>query len=140
MAPWADAVFAIDKAWWDTYINSVYQNFEGMKIIGNPCPTGYNLTSVTNLGCHGNSGIGAIALAILGGAEKVILLGYDCKVTNGKTHWHGKHPSHLADARRIDEWPALFEQFARNVTIPVVNATVDTALKAFPRVKLEDVL
>jgi len=130
-------LFAIDRAWWDIYVNDVFKNFYGAKIIGNPCPKGYNLTSVTDIGCYGNSGIGAISLAIRFGAKKVILIGYDCSVTDNKTHWHGDHVAGLDNARRIDEWPILFNNFAANITTPIINATRTTALRTFPIVSLE---
>ena len=122
------------------YIQDVYTNFYGDKIIGNPSPAGYNLTSVTDLGCYGNSGIGAISLAIYGGAKKVILIGYDCSITNNKTHWHGNHVAGLDNARRINEWPKLFSNFAANVTTPIINSTRTTALTAFPKLSLEEAL
>ena len=133
-------MFAIDKAWWDIYIQNIYKTFDGAKIIGNPSPKGYNLTSATDMGCYGNSGIGAISLAIKFGAKKIILLGYDCGITNNKTHWHGDHVAGLDNARRIDEWPILFDKFAANVNTPIINATRTTALKTFPIMSLEDAL
>lgn len=95
---------------------------------------------MTNLGCYGNSGIGAISLAILGGAKKVILLGYDCSATGGKAHWHGDHVAGLDNARRIDEWPKLFNNFAANVTTNIINSTRTTVLTAFPKISLEEAL
>lgn len=41
-----------------------------------------------------NSGQRAIQLAAHFGAERIILLGYDCSLENG-THWHGNHPDGL---------------------------------------------
>jgi hypothetical protein len=79
-------------------------------------------------------------LAIRFGAKKVILIGYDCSVTDNKTHWHGDHVVGLDNARRIDEWPILFSNFAANVTTPIINATRTTALRTFPIVSLEDAL
>jgi len=41
------------------------------------------------LGMNGNSGCGAVNLALIMGAKRVFLLGCDCKVTGNKeTHWH----------------------------------------------------
>lgn len=140
MAHWADALFAIDKAWWEMYIADVSSNFLGDKFIGNPVPTGMDIQSVDFLNCFGNSGIGSIALAIYGGASKIILLGYDCQITDGKAHWHGNHPRGLANAAKINDWPKKFAEFAKTVSVPIFNASRLTALDMFERVELEDVL
>jgi hypothetical protein len=133
-------LFAIDKAWWEMYIQNIYTTFQGDKFIANPPLRGHDIESVEFLNCHGNSGIGSIALAIYGGASKIILLGYDCKYTNGKAHWHGNHPRGLANVANIANWPEKFASFAKTVNIPILNASRETALDCFERVKLEDVL
>jgi hypothetical protein len=137
---WADAVFAIDKAWWEKYIADVSANFLGDKFIANPVPRGMDIEDVNHLKCYGNSGIGSIALAVYGGAEKVVLLGYDCQITEGKSHWHGDHPKGLANAVRINEWPKTFAEFAKTVDVPIYNASRQTALDCFERIALEDML
>jgi len=133
-------LFAIDKEWWEMYIHNIYITFLGDKFIGNPVPNGMDLESVDFLNCFGNSGIGSIALAIYGGASKIILIGYDCQITNGKVHWHGNHPKGLANAIKINEWPKKFSEFAKTVTVPIFNASRLTALDCFEKVQLEDVL
>lgn len=99
-----------------------------------------DIESVEFLNCFGNSGIGSIALAVYGGASKIILIGYDCQMTDGKSHWHGDHPTGLANAVRINEWPVKFAEFSKTVDVPIYNASRQTALECFERVKLEDVL
>jgi hypothetical protein len=121
------------------YFEEVNQTFLGEKFIGNP--TRWDaVTQMRDIDCFGNSGIGSIQLAIKGGASKVILLGYDCKLTQGKTHWHGDHPRGLANARFINKWPQLFAQFARTVKTEIINCSRETALDCFPIARLEDVL
>lgn len=137
---WADAVFAIDKAWWERYIADVSAKFLGDKFIANPVPKGMDIENVEFLNCFGNSGIGSIALAVYGGASKIVLVGYDCQMTDGKSHWHGDHPTGLANAVRINEWPAKFAEFAKTIDVPIYNASRQTALECFERVNLEDVL
>lgn len=82
-------------------------------------------------------GYAALHLAAVMGAEKIVLIGYDCKLGTG-IHWHGRHESPLHNPSRsmADEWveqfsaiaPALFER-----GIDVVNVTRDTALMCFRR-------
>ena len=122
------------------YIHDVSTKFLGNKFICNPVPPGMDLESVEYIACFGNSGIGSIGLAIYGGASNIILVGYDCQITNGKVHWHGNHPNGLANATRLKDWPKTFAKFAKTVTVPIFNASRLTALDCFERVKLEDVL
>ncbi|WKT59112.1 hypothetical protein Q2E61_09245 [Microbulbifer thermotolerans] len=90
----------------------------------------------------GNSGAGAIALADLFGARRVILLGYDCKTgRDGRRHWHGDHPSALKNAGSLPRWPDQFEKMARRMRhLEIINATRDTALTMWPRMDLEKAL
>lgn len=87
----------------------------------------------------GNSGFQALGLALLFGASKVVLLGYDMQLTGGKTHWHGDHKGKdlgnpVADRTR--KWLAHFNLLASQTPIPIINATRQSALKCFPRQEL----
>ena len=92
--------------------------------------------------CSENSGAGAISLADLFGARKIILLGYDCKYDDdGKRHWHGNHPKELGNAGSLPKWFGHFDDIAKRVThCNVINATRDTALTMWPRIPLEEAL
>jgi len=91
-----------------------------------------------------NSGIAAIALAIGAGAQRVILLGYDCQFgPDGRRHWFGDHPKGFTNCASIKKWPAQFERVnkdARRAGCEIVNASRATALRCFPRMALADVL
>ncbi|HUG56620.1 MAG TPA: hypothetical protein VL002_00105 [Candidimonas sp.] len=88
-----------------------------------------------------NSGLAAIKLAMQFGAEKIVLLGYDCQHTGGKKHWHGDHPKGLGNAGSVQHWSMRFAGFARKVSgVEIVNASRKTALECFPRMDLEDAL
>jgi hypothetical protein len=117
----------------------VNATFKGDKFIANPAR--YNtVTEIKDLDCCGNSGIGSIALAIRGGASKIILLGYDCQATNGKIHWHDDYPKHMGNAVGMNGWPKVYAFFSERVEVPIYNATRETALDCFPRIELEDAL
>ncbi|MCI2243294.1 hypothetical protein L3067_01545 [Xanthomonas sp. PPL568] len=89
----------------------------------------------------GNSGAGAVALAARWGAAKIVLLGYDCKKSGGKVHWHEDHPRGLGNAAALPGWPSDFKRLLPMLSgIHVVNATRETALDMFPRMTLEEVL
>jgi hypothetical protein len=89
----------------------------------------------------GNSGYQAIGLAILFGAARVILLGYDMQRTGDRTHWHGDHiglGNPKADRLRL--WCSNFKTLALQAPVPIINASRETALDCFPRADLHDCL
>jgi len=133
---WADALYAQDKTWWDLYIDEVNKTFLGEKFTNNP----FKKATQVDISGFNNSGIGSIQLAILGGARRVILLGYDCKITDGKRHWHGDHPKQLTNAVGMNKWVDKYREFAKTVDIEILNASRETALECFPIVDLETAL
>ena len=141
LAPWADALFALDIEWWKTYINDVKLVFNGKLLSANTVNKGEDVLCVQEALNYGNSGAAAIAAAFTGGAKRVIMLGYDCQHTNDKSHWHGDHPKHLGNAGRTELWHEGFAKIAeRYGHKDIVNASRVTALKTFKRMSLEDVL
>lgn len=88
-----------------------------------------------------NSGFQAIGLALLWGAERVILLGYDMQLTDGKSHWHGDHKG-MGNPRadRFKTWIHHIELMAKQCRVPIFNATRQTALTCFPKIELADAL
>lgn len=143
IAPWADALFAIDQVWWDTHIKEVNQNFKGARFTTHPMAKKYHAIKVgpIEFKTYGNSGAGCISLAAQGNAKRIILLGFDSQRTGGKTHWHGDHPPHLGNAGAIPEWAQKFADQARDLSnIEILNCSRETALTCYPRATLESVL
>ena len=79
---------------------------------------------------------------MLFGAARVILLGYDMGCNGEQKHWHPDHPTDLGNPleRNFKAWRENFERMAREATVPIINATRQTALKCFPRMDLETCL
>jgi hypothetical protein len=76
-----------------------------------------------------NSGLRAIELAFKLGAERVLLIGYDCTVQSG-THWHGDHSvTKNPTEEDCDRWDAQHCRLAQRDQ--VVNCSRDTALTAY---------
>jgi hypothetical protein len=76
-----------------------------------------------------SSGLRAIELAFQLGAERVLLLGYDCTVSGG-THWHGDHAGTKNPTEALcKKWNAQHCRLARKAD--VVNCSRDTALTAY---------
>lgn len=138
MAPWADALFAIDGKWWRQYLPEVRRDFRGVLYSSND----FSSEGITRMRgrAFGNSGAGAVALANSAGASRVILLGYDCGFTGGQVHWHGDHPPGLGNAGSLHSWPEKFRKLADTLACDVINCSRETALRVFPRGRLEDVL
>jgi hypothetical protein len=144
LAPWADALFAMDRKWWDAYAAEVREHFRGECFTSSAECRCHGLRKLPRFRPYGNSGAGAIALAAKLGAARAILLGYDMQKTGGHTHWHGSHPKGLGDAGSLPKWPAQFAALAgdlrRTRGMEVVNASRATALQSFPRASLEELL
>lgn len=130
----------MDRVWWDKYIREVRKIFNG------ECYTAVNgCYDVRYSSAHHyqNSGAGAISLAARMGIKKIIMLGYDCGHTGGKTHWHGDHPAGLANAGAVKDWPAEFKALAEHLAlngVQVINCSRATRLTCFERADLAAVL
>jgi len=90
-----------------------------------------------------NSGNTAVALAISMGAAVVPLVGYDCRLVNGREHFHQEYvgPRDLGLYDReflhaFDGW----NEAALASGVRILNATPDSAIKEFPFVDLDEVL
>ena len=90
---------------------------------------------------YGNSGAGCISMAAQAGAKTIILVGFDCQHSGGRSHWHGDHPHHLGNAGMTHQWLENYERMAQDFdTIEIINASRETALTCFPRKRLESLL
>lgn len=117
--------------------------FQGARFSNNSIATKYSVRKLPHsFKSYRNSGAAAISLAALMGAQRVVMLGFDCQHTGGKTHWHGSHPKGLGDAGSVGMWGKAFADLARDMRgrCEVLNASRATALDCFERVNLEDVL
>lgn len=88
----------------------------------------------------GNSGYQAMNLAYLFGAKKIVMLGFDMKLKNGKQHYFGQHPYHRAgqgpNEALFKAWTKNFIDMARDLKaegVEVVNASRESAIDCFHR-------
>lgn len=90
-----------------------------------------------------NSGYQAINIAVLAGATRIILLGYDMQhAADGRQHWFGDHP--------VKERAGVFSAFLHNfrkaapvlakLGVEVINCSPGSALDCFKHEKIESVL
>ena len=90
-----------------------------------------------------SSGAAAISLAYHFGAKRIILLGFDMRMIDGKGNWHTDHKTSRKDAsvyRRFKEVFKHIKEDADKLGVEVLNATPDSAIIDFKFVKLEDVI
>lgn len=91
-----------------------------------------------------NSGGCAINLAVLLGAGRIILLGFDMRKIGPRYNYHNEYPR--PRKKNHDPYPRFLKTFPdiardlKQLGIECINATPGSALTAFPIVKLEDVL
>lgn len=149
LCPWADVLLGFDSAWWRAYGADAAREFGGEKLCCAPIGTGPGSIGAFGVeSLHGrdwfrphlNSGASALALAVAAGASRVLLLGFDCQRTGGRTHWHGDHQRGLSNARSIAKWPFRMKNVARLAAekrVRVVNCSRATALDCFERGSLE---
>ena len=149
-APWADIVFAADRAWWKHNIDEVSSSCPDSELwtLGdhNPFPdkihgtkhrTDIDLTDKSSVYHGGNSGQIGIHLAYNLGAKKIIMVGYDFQKTDGKSHWFGDHPKIFKkNADGHERWNENFKEFSlhlSNAGVSLVNCSIQTAITSVRR-------
>ena len=141
LAPWADLLYGCDYAWWHHY----QPEFAGLKVTQDEkaaaefgllhvvsCDQPGLSSDPSRIHQGGNGGYQAINLAVLLGAAKIILLGYD--LHGG--HWHGAHAGlNNPTPGNFQRWIPAYRTIQS--TIPIINCTAGSALDAFPFMTLE---
>lgn len=138
----------MDRAWWNTYGPYISGDFEfwtshreaskvwGLNFI-NSEPGGGVSDLPGTIRQGGNSGFQAVGLALHFGAAKIVLLGYDMQLTGGKTHWHGDHKGLGNPVNdKMQRWRSRFAEMTAQTSVPIINATRETALTCFERKSL----
>lgn len=153
--PEADVMFALDFLFWKVNINAVRQGFKGelwstdnasrerfgvKRWVGSYAPgLGKGIVHTS-----GNSGCGAINLAVCFGARRVLLLGFDMKEgPNGEKHWHKDHPAPLVQKQTFGDWVHKTKKLAEDAAargVEVVNCSPGSAVPYFRRSTIEEEL
>ena len=146
-APWADVAYGGDTLWWAKHVAEARKTFRGeLWTQDNVAAARYQLKRVRGaprdgLGTYeihqnGNSGMQAINLAYLWGANPILLLGFDMKEgPNGEKHHHPDHPKPLIQKQLFGEWVHKARKVAEDLKkrdIRVTNCTSGSALPWFP--------
>lgn len=159
LAPWADVLYACDVRWWKWAYRfpkeypGVHQfaglkfaltaesaKFPGVKVLGKSGIDGLS-TDPKSIRTGSNSGYQAINVAVLMGAARIVLLGYDMATGHhGKQHWHRDHPMKMVSP--YTQFRRAFDTLAaplKAAGVEVINCSRETSLKCFPRQALQDV-
>ncbi len=151
LAPWADALYACDSRWWAWHQGA--PEFTGLRF-GMTTHKWPNVTFVRNLGDRGfassgdgvytgrNSGYQSLQLAIIMGAKRVLLLGYDMHFEQGgPTHFFGEHPDRRKPPVKVflDHFKNCVAPLSK-ISVEVVNCSPQSALTMFPRSTISEAL
>lgn len=156
--PDAEVLYICDRKFWRKQRDRIADTFTGRYLVtlDNILPGAKTLRCTgaegleTDPAClrHGsNGGYQAINLAYHFGARRIVLLGYDMHVVDGRGHWQEREGDYVA--------PEAFQRTLENVMLPkfqslaapltaagveVLNATPGSSLQVWPITRLEDVL
>lgn len=165
LAPWADVLYACDLKWWNWHksseaIKANYHftgqsalDFAGLKVTPDVQAAKQFDQLLLIKGEHkeglstdpgvvhygSNSGYQALNLAVLFGAPRIILLGYDMQFTDSASHWFGDHPDGVRS--NYDSWAPHYRSAAKQqekLGVEIINCSRHTALEAFKRMSIED--
>jgi hypothetical protein len=160
LLPWADALYGCDTKWWEhhagvpdfagekwsTTDDGTNDKREaakayGLQLIAGKTGEGFS-TDPRVLHYGSNSGFQAVNLAIVWGAARIILVGFDMRVVGGKRHFFGDHPKPLNNRADFVSFRRPFERAAKSLPpgVEILNATAGSALTCFPMVSFEDAL
>jgi hypothetical protein len=151
LAPWADVLYAADPDWWD--LHQGVHSFKGLRLTQDAgAARRWRLNYIESIDRQGfslepgrihrgdNSGFQAVNIAVLASCSPIVLLGFDMKM-GAKRHWFGDHPGALNKASPYQLFASAFNEAAqRHPDLEILNATRETALECYPRVKLREVI
>lgn len=90
-----------------------------------------------------NSGASAINLAVHLGVRRVVLLGFDMAWPDGKSHWHQGHGNEDRPLPNYSKWMKGLDVMAKDAArlgIEIINASSESSIEVFPKVRLMEVL
>jgi len=89
-----------------------------------------------------NSGFQSLNLAVLAGAKRILLVGFDGQPTDGRDHFHGSHPRPTPPAAYplYRQAMSAAENALITAGVEVLNCSPGSAINSFPKVQLETAL
>lgn len=114
----------------------------GLHVVASKGGTGLSFDSSFII-AGSNSGFQALNLAVLFGSKKILMLGIDCTIVNGNTHWFGDHPGKL---NRKSPYPLFRQAFIeacpllKESGIKVINCSSVSTIDCFPKMHVMEAL
>jgi hypothetical protein len=162
LAPWADVLYFADFRWWEWHKDKPeYKALKCVKVTIQPTCEQIKDDSVhalknwdqlsdrkglcldpTGLMTGRNSGYQALNLAVLAGAKRVVLLGYDMKFRGGRCHFHAPHPIGNIESEFLAyaKYFSSTENQLKDLGVEVINTCMDSKIEAFRKEPLESVV
>lgn len=159
MIPDAKVLVFVDIGWWQGRKQAVLDTFTGTIIGRGPYSSMYRADKIVNVAFRSgdywsedprqlggrNSGLAAINAAVLMGARRVFLLGFDMRSVGDRNNYHILHPTSVGrqQHRYLNIFlPEMVKASQRIEALGhiVINCTPDSALTCFPERTLEWVL
>lgn len=160
LGTWLDAVFFGDCAWYNVhrlklaewpnlkvtccnrFENRPPQSMEGIKYLKKDSGHRQGISrDRRKVSWNSNSGAAAISLACHFGVRRIILLGFDMNLGwGGASHWHRGHGNKRQPFKKhLRGFPTIADD-ARALGVEILNANPRSAIDAFPKVELKEVL
>jgi hypothetical protein len=157
LIPHAEILYACDGPWWDVHQGCpqfagekwsshqkhgndklVHAKRYGLRLVAGKAGKGFS-TDPEMIHYGSNSGFQAINLAILFGAVRIILVGFNMQAVAGRAHFFGDHKGRLNKSVNYTRFVGAFNDASTRMPkgVRIVNATPKSALKCFPIVSLE---
>lgn len=163
LCPWAEALYAADPTWWRSDQAPAAGAFAGRRMtqdvnwkavaeaeaLGLDVWRSLDLPGLSlaapTIHQGGNSGYQACNVAVLEGASRVLLTGFDMAAAAAGLHWHGAHGAglHNPEPGQMARWRASFAKALPDFAaagVEILNCTRGGALDEVPRRPLEEAL
>jgi len=142
VAPWADAIYAADIAWWrynQTKVIKSVERWTGSESAATLYKCKYHPIKVKP---GHNSGANAIELiANVFKSPRILLLGFDVSVELGVHHHQDHKNSHNPSPERCAKWHPQFRSVKELIgSTEIINCSRFSALSIFPRMQIEEAI
>jgi len=161
-----DVFYACDEKWWDVHTKpdfvlkqpvgvmeipaqmwgnqtawSLLRKYPHVNVVQGQSKKGFS-TDRNVIHWGNNSGFQLLNLVHLMGARQMILVGYNMGVPEGQdVHFFGKHPAPLSQGgNQYRGFVKQFDSIQPEIRAGIFNATVETTLRCFTRVDLNEAL
>jgi len=124
------------------YLNLVGRRLEDVYSIRKAGRAGISNSIEKGLYHGNNSGVGAIGLAVCLRANPIYLLGFDCKFTAGKSHFHDGYPNKMPEStfKGFTSNFGMTAKFLAKIQFKVINLNPQSGMRCFPFSTIDEVL